>query len=106
LVVYIVVLKMQGHTNIMLENRLLTKMFGHKRDHVVRDCIKLRNEKLHALNSRNITKMVKSTRTRLSGLVARIGRDRNAYMMLLCKPEGKMPLEKHMHTWGCNIKTG
>jgi hypothetical protein len=39
--------------------------------------------------------MVKSTRVRLPGLVARLGRDKNAYTMLVCKPEGKRPLEKH-----------
>jgi len=80
--------------------------FGRKSEDVVRACIKLHNEKFHALNSPNITKMVKSTRARLSGLVARMGRDRNTYMMLVFEREGKRPLEKHMHTWGCNIKTG
>jgi hypothetical protein len=35
-----------------------------------------------------------------------MGRDRNAYMMSVCKHEGKRPLEKHMHTWEYNIKAG
>jgi hypothetical protein len=82
----------------VLKNRLLTKIFGRKREDVVTDCTKLHNEKLRALNSPNITKTVNSTTARLPGLVARKGRDRNAYMMLVCKPEGKTQLEKHMHT--------
>jgi hypothetical protein len=67
---------------------------------------KIANEGLHALNPRNITKIVKSTRARLPGLVARMGRDRKAYMMLVCKPEGKRSHQKHMQARGCNIKMG
>jgi hypothetical protein len=71
----------------VLENRLLTKIFGRKREEVVRECTKMHNEKLRTLISSNITKMVNSTRTRLPGPVARMGRERNVYMVLVCKPE-------------------
>jgi hypothetical protein len=80
------------------------RKFWAKREDVVRDCIKLHNEKLHAINSPNITKMVKSRRASFPGHLIRMGRNRNAYIMLVCKPEWNRPLEKHMNKWEFNIK--
>jgi hypothetical protein len=36
--------------------------------------------------------------------VVRIGKKRNAYRILVGKPEGKRPLERHRHKWEGNIK--
>jgi hypothetical protein len=55
---------------------------------------KLHNEKLHNLySSPSIIRMIKSRRVRWEGHVARMGEKRNAYRMLVGKPEGKRPLE-------------
>jgi hypothetical protein len=49
--------------------------------------------------------VIKSRRTRLVGYVARIGRIRNEYRVLVeKKSEGKRPPGKHRHRWQHNIK--
>jgi hypothetical protein len=41
---------------------------------------------------------------RWAGHVARIGEKRNAYRILVGKPEGKRPLGRRRHRWVDNIK--
>jgi hypothetical protein len=54
---------------------------------------KLHNEELHNLySSPNIIRLMKSRRMRWAGHVARMGEKRNAYRILVGKPEGKRPL--------------
>jgi hypothetical protein len=48
--------------------------------------------------------MIKSKRMRWAGHVARIGEKRNAYGILLIKPEGKRPLRRSRRRWVDNIK--
>jgi hypothetical protein len=48
--------------------------------------------------------MIKSRRMRLAGHVARIGEKRNAYRILVGKPEGKRPLGRPRRRWVDNIK--
>jgi hypothetical protein len=43
--------------------------------------------------------MIKSRRLRWAGYVARIGEKRNAYRILVEKPEGKRPLERPRSRW-------
>jgi hypothetical protein len=43
-------------------------------------------------SSLNIIRMIKSRRVRWAGHVARMGEKRNAYGILVGKPEGKKPL--------------
>jgi hypothetical protein len=77
----------------MFENRALRRTFGPRRYEVTGDWRKLHNEDLHNLySSPNIIRMIKSRRMRWEGHVARIGETRNAYRILLGKPEGKRPL--------------
>jgi hypothetical protein len=53
----------------------------------------LHNEELRDLYSwPSIIRIIKSRRMRLAGHVARIGEKRNAYKLLVGKPEGKRPL--------------
>jgi hypothetical protein len=47
----------------------------------------------------NIIRMIKSRRMRLEGHVARMGETRNAYRILVGKPEGKRPLGTPRHRW-------
>jgi hypothetical protein len=48
--------------------------------------------------------MMKSRRMRWAGHVACMGANRNAYMILVGKPEGKRPLGRPIHRWEDNIK--
>jgi hypothetical protein len=74
----------------VFENRVLRKIFGLKRDEVIRSWRKLYNEELHKLYfSLSIIRIIKSRRTRWAGNVARMGEKRNAYRILVGKLEGK-----------------
>jgi hypothetical protein len=48
--------------------------------------------------------MIKSMRMRWAGHVARMGEKRNAYGILVGKPEGKRPLGRPIRRWVDNIK--
>jgi hypothetical protein len=66
---------------------------------------KLHNEELHNLySSPSIMRLIKSRRMRWEGHVARIGGKRNAYRILVGKPDGKRPLGRPRHRWVDNIK--
>jgi hypothetical protein len=54
---------------------------------------KLHNDELHNLySSPSIIRIIKSTRMRSAVHVARMGEKRNAYMLLMGKPEERRPL--------------
>jgi hypothetical protein len=66
---------------------------------------KLHNEELHILcSSPGIIRIIKSRRMRWAGHVARMGKKRNAYRILVGKPEGKRPLGRPRRRWVDNIK--
>jgi hypothetical protein len=48
--------------------------------------------------------MAKSRRMKWARHIARMGKKRNAYKILVGKPEGKRPLERPRHRWVNNIK--
>jgi hypothetical protein len=63
------------------------------------------NEELHNLYfSPNIIRMIKPRRMRWAGHVARMGETRNAYRILVGKPEGKRPLGRPRRRWVDNMK--
>jgi hypothetical protein len=63
------------------------------------------NKELHDLySSPSIIRIIKSKRMRWSGHVARMGEKRNAYRLLVGKPEGKRPLGRPRHRWVDNIR--
>jgi hypothetical protein len=65
----------------------------------------LHNEELRDLySSTSIIRIIKSRRMRWAGHVARIGAKRNAYRLLVGKPEGKKPLGRPRRRWVDNIK--
>jgi hypothetical protein len=71
----------------VLENRVLRRIFGPKRDEVIGEWRKLRNEGLHDLySSPSITRIMKARRMRWPGHVARMGEKSNAYRLLVGKP--------------------
>jgi hypothetical protein len=72
----------------VFENRVLRRIFGSKRDEVIGGWRKLHNEELHNLYcSPSIIRIIKSRRMRWAGHVARRGKKRNAYRILMGKPE-------------------
>jgi hypothetical protein len=76
-----------------LENRVLRRIFGPRRDEVKGEWRKLHNEELRNLySSPSIIRIIKSRRVRWAGHVARMGEKRNAYRLFVGKPEGKRPL--------------
>jgi hypothetical protein len=84
---------------------MLRRIFGSKEDEVIGGWRKLDNEELHNLYwSPSIIRMIKSRRIRWTGHVARMGEKRNAYRILVGKPEGKRPLGGPRRRWEDNIK--
>ncbi|KAJ4450653.1 hypothetical protein ANN_02082 [Periplaneta americana] len=89
----------------IFENSVLRKIFGAKRDEVTGEWRKLHNAELHALySSPDIIRNIKSRRLRWAGHVARMGESRNAYRVLVGRPEGKRPLGRPRRRWEYNIK--
>jgi hypothetical protein len=83
----------EEHRLRVLENRVLRRIFGPKRDEGTGQWRKLHSEELHNLySSPDIVRQVKSRRMRWAGHVARVGEDRKVYKVLVGKPEGKRPL--------------
>jgi len=55
-------------------------------------------------SSPNIIRVIKSRRMKEAGHVARMEKRRDAYRLLVGKPEGKSPLERLRRRWEGNIK--
>jgi len=84
---------------------VLRSIFGHKMDEVAGGWRRLHNEELHNLYiSPNIIMVIKSRMMRWGRHVACMGEMRNAYNILVGKPEGKRPFGKLRHKWEDNIK--
>ncbi|KAJ4436792.1 hypothetical protein ANN_16924 [Periplaneta americana] len=95
----------EEHRLRVFENKVLRKIFGAKRDEVTGEWRKLHNTELHALySSPDIIRNLKSRRLRWAGHVARMGESRNAYRVLVGRPEGKRPLGRPRRRWEDNIK--
>jgi hypothetical protein len=63
-----------------------------------------RNVRNDLYSSPNIIRVVKSRRMRWVGHVARMGKKRGAYRILVGRPEGKRPLGRFRCRWEDNIK--
>jgi hypothetical protein len=61
----------------VFENKVLRRIFGLKRD------------ELHDLYSSPSIRIIKARRMRWAGHVTRMGENRNAYKLLVGKPEGR-----------------
>jgi hypothetical protein len=95
----------EEHRLRVLENRVLRRIFGSKRDEVMGEWRKLHNKELRDLySSPSIVRIIKSRRLRWAGHVARMGEKRNAYRLLVGKPERKGPLERPRRRWVDNIR--
>jgi len=77
---------------------VLRRIFRPKRDEVTEDWRKLGNEELNDLYfSPNVIRVIRSRRMRRAGHVARMGKKRGVYRVLVEKPEGKGPLGRSCH---------
>jgi hypothetical protein len=89
----------------MYENRMTKRVFGPKCGEVIGGWIKLHNGELHNLySSPSKIRMFKSMRMRWARHVAPMGEKRNAYSILVGKPEEKRPLGRPKRRWVYNIK--
>ena len=85
------------HVSSLLQAR---RIFGPKRDEVIREWRKLHNEELNDIYcSPNIVRVIKSKRVRWVGYVTRMGERRGLYRVLVGKPEGKRPLGRPRPRW-------
>jgi hypothetical protein len=74
----------------VLENRVLRKIFGPKREDVAEEYRRLHNEQLHKLYaSPNIIRVIKSRSMRWARNLARMGEMRNTYKFFVGKPEAE-----------------
>jgi hypothetical protein len=86
------------------ENKVLRRIFGHKREEVAGGWRRLHNEELHNLYaSPNIIRVIRPRKMRWAGHIAAMG-GMNAYSILLRKPEGKRPFGRPRHGWEDNIR--
>jgi hypothetical protein len=84
---------------------MLRRIFGPKRDEIMGDWRTLCSEEHHNLYSGpNIIRMVKSKRMQCAGHLACMGAKRNAYRILMGKPERKRPVAISRCGWEDNIK--
>jgi hypothetical protein len=75
------------------------RIFGPKREEDG-SWRKLHNNELHSLySSPSIVRVIKSRRMRWAGHVARMGKGRGVYRVLVGRPEGNRQLEKPRHMW-------
>jgi hypothetical protein len=90
----------EEHRLRVFENRVLRRIFGPKKDEVTGGWRKLYNEELHGLYSLpSIVRVIKVSRMRWAGHVARIREVRGAYNILVGRPLGR-PRRR----WEDNIK--
>jgi len=88
----------------VVENRLLRRIFGPKRDEVTGEWRKLHNGEIKVMYySSNIIWVIRSRRMRWAGHVAYIGERRGVYRVLVGKPGGKRPLGRPRRRWEDNI---
>ena len=89
----------------MLENMVLRRIFGPRRDEVTGEWRTLHNKELNDLySSPNIVRVIKLRRMRWAGHAARMGEKRGVYRVLVGEPEGKRPLGRPRRRWVDNIR--
>jgi hypothetical protein len=94
----------EEHRLRVFENRELRKIFRRKSGEDG-SWSKLHNDELHDLySSPNIIRVIKSRKMRWAGKVACMGEGRDAYRVLVGRPEGKRPQGRPRRRWEDNIK--
>jgi len=89
----------------LLENSVLRRIFGPRRDEAKGEWRELHNEEINDLYcSPNIVRVIKSGRMRWAGHVASMGERRCVYRVLVGKPEEKSSTGRRMRRWDDDIK--
>jgi hypothetical protein len=89
----------------VLENRVLRRMFGPKRNEIVGCWRKWYYKELRNLyTSPSIIRMITSRRIRWARHVACMGKKSNSCRILVGKPEEKRALRRPRRRWEDNIK--
>jgi hypothetical protein len=89
----------------VLENKVLRRIFGPKREEVAEGWRRLQNEELHNVYaSTNIISMIKLRRMKWAGHLACMGEMRNAYKIFVRIPKVKSLLGKPNCMWEDNIR--
>ena len=89
----------------VFENRVLKKISGPKRDEATGEWRRLHNKELYGVySSPNIIRVIKSRRTRWAEHVEHVGGRRDAYKVLVGKPEGRTPLGRPRRRREDNVK--
>jgi hypothetical protein len=88
-----------------MENGVLRRIFGPKRDKVRGEWRKLHNKKLNDLYfSPTTAQVIKSRRVKWTGHTVCMGEKRSIHRVLVGKLVGKRPLGRPRHRWEDNIK--
>jgi len=89
----------------VFENMVFRRIFGPRRDEVMGEWRRMRNEELCDLySSPNIVRVIKSKRRRCPGHVVHMGEEKGVYRVLVGKSEGRRPLGRPRHRWVDNIR--
>jgi len=89
----------------VFENMVLRRIFGPRRDEVTGKWRRLHNEELNDLySSPNIVRVIKLRTMRWAGHVARMGKEKGAYRVLVGKPAGRRPLGRSTRRWVDNVR--
>jgi hypothetical protein len=91
--------------NINLIRHEYKMLLGTRTDEVTKERRILRKKELYALySSLNIIWVIKPRRLRWAEHVARVGKRRGTYRVLVGKAEGRRSLGRHRRKWVDNIK--
>jgi hypothetical protein len=84
----------------VFENKVLSRVFGTKRDEVTGEWKNLHSGELHNLySSPDIIRQIKSRRMRWAAHVARMEDDRKLYKIFMGKSKGKRPYGRPKGRW-------
>jgi hypothetical protein len=96
----------EEHGLMVFENRLFNRVLKSQREELMGSWMKLYVKELNNFySSPVIVSIIKSRNIRILWHIARMRKMRNAYRVLVEKPERRKSLARPRHRWEDNIKT-